>query len=276
MRQRAASLALLLVAAFFPRPARAVEPTKQECVEANERAQALRQQESLQAARESLALCLASSCPGPVREDCADRLAEIDRVLPTLVFDVKDQDGRDLTGVALRVDGKLLAASLGGAAVAIDPGSHQVTFMPTVGPEKTESIVVHEGDKARRIAVVIVVPAQPPTLIDPPGRTQPVAGIVVGGAGVLGIVVGTVLGIVAKSTYDSAVTSECGGNASHCSGAGLSQISSAHGQAAASTASFIAGGVLAATGVTLWLTARQSVRAAPVSGGGVLSWGATF
>ncbi len=268
-----------LLVSLGPRGALALGPTKEECVEANEKAQALRQEDRLQAARQSLALCLASSCPGPVRQDCADRIAEIDRVLPTLVFDVKDQDGHDVMGVALKLDGKLLVSSLGGAAVPVDPGTHEVTLVPTVGAEQTLTLVVHEGEKARRVAVALVVH---PLLgagagaADAPGRTQRVAGLVVGGAGVLGIVVGSVLGIVAKSTYDSAVSSDCGGDASHCSSTGLSHISSAHGQAAASTGSFVAGGVLAATGVTLFVTARQAVIVAPTSGGGVLTLRAAF
>jgi hypothetical protein len=237
--------------------AHADEPTKQQCVAANEKAQALRAQESLGGARALLVTCLASSCPGPVREDCGERLAEIDRVMPTLVFQVKDATGRDVAGVALRVDGKPVRSALGGAAVPIDPGPHTLTLTAGAHGSVTQDVVVREGEKAR--AVPVVLPYATERDVSDPGHNQRLAGFVVGGTGVAAIIVGAALGVAAKATYDSAVSGDCGGDASRCNGNGVSQISGAHGLAAASTVSFIAGAALAAGGVTLWLTAHRSV-----------------
>jgi hypothetical protein len=262
----------VVAAVSMPAMALADEPTKVQCAEANEKAQALRQQESLQAARTALATCLATSCPGPIRQDCADRIAEIDRAIPTLVFDVTDLAGHDLTGVALRVDGALVTSSIGGAALPVDPGTHQVTFVPRAGAEVTRTIVVREAEKARRIDVQLDVPSP----VADSGRTQRLVAIVAASTGVAGVIVGSVLGFVAKSTYDSAVTNDCGGAASHCSATGVSQISSAHAQATGSTVAFIAGGALIAGGVTLWLTARHRVEVAPVAGGATMGLTGSF
>jgi hypothetical protein len=174
------------------------DPTKQECVDANEAGQTLRQSGDLRAAHDEFAACLASSCPVPVRLDCADRLAEVDRT------------------------GRAVATAVGAA------------------------------------------------------RAQRVTGLVLAVVGTAGVVVGGVLGIVAKTTYDSALRDNCAGDADRCNGAGVSQVSTAHTQAAASTIAMVAGGVVAVGGVALWATARSDVRVVPVVGGATLALGGTF
>ena len=79
-----------------------------------------------------------------------------------------------------------------------------------------------------------------------------------GGAGVVGLVVGSVLGLVSKSSYDHALQTECGNNPNGCSPQGMQDGQSAHGQAAASTVAFVAGGVLLGAGAVLYFTAPKS------------------
>jgi hypothetical protein len=244
-------------------------PTKQECVASNEQAQALREQEHLKAARDQLAVCIAAACPGPVRQDCAERIAEIERVMPTLVFEVRDEAGHDLTHVELRVDGKLTASALDGAPVRIDPGEHELSF-GSGGAQLTKMFVVREGQKDRRERIVLTTP--PPA----PGRARRVGALVAGGVGVTSIVVGTVLGIVAKSTYDNALSSDCQGDPHKCTPPGISMVSMAHDEATVSTVGFVAGAVLVAGGVALWATSSHEVRVQPMAGGAALALGGTF
>jgi hypothetical protein len=246
------------------------EPSKQECVDANEQAQSLRQQGSLTAARAQLAVCLAESCPGPVRQDCADRVAEIDRAMPSLVFEVKDAQGRDLSRVALRVDGKLVAARLDGTALSVDPGTHELTFVPRSGSNLQRTFVVHEGEKYRREPIVLYASD------DDSGSRQRIAAVAVAGAGLAGIVAGAVLGFVSKSTYDDALSSDCRGNAHRCNSNGISSVNSAYAQATASTVGFIAGGALIAGGVALWATAHHQLRVEPTARGATLQLGVDF
>jgi len=138
-------------------PASAAEPTKKECVAANEGGQDLRQGGKLREARAALAVCMSPRCPRPVREDCAQRLADIEAALPTLVFVAKDGDGNDLRDVRVSMDGQDLAAS-DGNAVAVDPGDRAFTFTKEGFPPATSDVVVHEGDKNRRIQVVLGAP----------------------------------------------------------------------------------------------------------------------
>jgi hypothetical protein len=184
--------------AIAPR-AFAADPTKQECVDANEKGQSLRQRESRAEARAQFVVCLASSCPEPVREDCADRIAEIERSEPAAV------------------------------------------------------VIADDG-----------------------GGMQRNAGIGVAGLGAAGLIVGGVLGLVAKSTYDDALKEDCGGDARRCTAAGVSQVGTAHDQATVSTVGFIAGSALVAGGVILWATARRDLHVTPVVGGGTLMLGGTF
>jgi hypothetical protein len=267
-RRRAAAWALGASMSLAPAMASA-EPTKQECVASNEKAQALREQEHLSAAREQLAVCIAAACPGPVRQDCAERIAEIDSVMPTLVFEVKDEAGHDLTRVELRVDGKLSRTVLDGAPVRIDPGEHELSF-GSGGAPLTKVFVVREGQKDRHERIVLTTP--PPT----PGRARQVGALVAGGIGITSIVVGTVLGVVAKSTYDNALSSDCQGDAHRCTPPGVSMVSMAHDEATVSTVGFVAGAVLVASGVALWATSSHEVRVQPLVGGGALALGGTF
>jgi serine/threonine-protein kinase len=90
------------------------------------------------------------------------------------------------------------------------------------------------------------------------GDTQRTIALVLGGAGVVGLIVGSVLGLVSKSTYDHALQSECGGNPNACSTQGAQDGQGAHSQATISTVGFIAGGTLLAGGAVLYFTAPKT------------------
>jgi hypothetical protein len=56
-----------------------------------------------------------------VRDDCTQRLDELNRQLPTIVFDGKDAAGGDVIAVSVTVDGRLLTERLDGAPLEVDP-----------------------------------------------------------------------------------------------------------------------------------------------------------
>jgi hypothetical protein len=260
-------------------PARAEGPTKQECVAANDAAQDLRMQHKLHAAREKLLLCAAQGCPGPVREDCAARLAELDKAMPTVVFEVLDAAGNDVSAVRVSVDGQRLADSLDGGAIALDPGEHRLAFDAEGRPAVDKTIVLREGEKDHRVRVVLAdagSPEQHHPAMTPAasgaesapsnGSGQRTLGLIVGGAGVAGVIVGGVFGLMAKSTYDQ-VSQVCRDRTGPCSAADATHGSDAHGQAGISTGAVIVGGGLLAAGVVVYLTApRAGVTLAPSVG----------
>jgi hypothetical protein len=246
--------------------------TKDQCIDSNGQAQSLRRAGKFSAARDQLRICSDAACPRMVRDDCARRLDDLERVQPTIVFEAKDASGRDLATVKVTVDGQPFAEKLGGAALPIDPGEHTFTFEAPAHPATTQTFVVHEADKSRREVVVIAEPAPTPvaataapaaasadTAPSKRSSAQKIAGFSLGGAGIVGVGLGTFFGIEAISKNGDA----------HCSAQnvcadGLSRTAAIH-AGNASTAAFIAGGVLLAGGVTLILLAPRSPSASSAS-----------
>jgi hypothetical protein len=257
------------------------DPTKDECIAANESAQDLRQAGKLREARQKLTLCLAASCPGLLRQDCAQRLTEVDKAMPAIVFEAKDGAGNDLSAVRVTMDGQPLVAVLDGSAIPVDPGQHTFAFEGAGFLRSETTLVLQEGERDRHQRVVLVaVPLEPAsgapaqTSGTPPspepstegptsdGSTRRLVGLALGGAGVVGLVVGSVLGLVSKSTYNHALGSECGSAAGYadvktCNATGYHDVQSAFGQATASTVSFVAGVGLLGGGGYLYFTAPK-------------------
>jgi hypothetical protein len=218
-----------------------------------------------------LLVCVAASCPGVVRDDCAQRLTEVRAATPTVVFIVKDDADQDLSDVHVTMDGQVLTEKLDGTPIAINPGQHRLVFESTGRSPQEKALVVREGEKDRHERIVLVATAPGPTEPVPEaatvapveaaarhdGSTQRVAGLVVGGVGVAGIVLGTVFGIVSKSTYDSAIK-QCTVVPNDCQPSGVDKGKSAHSQAAVSTVAFIAGGVLLGGGALFYFTAPKA------------------
>ena len=261
---------------LVPCVARAAEPTKLECIAANDAAQDLRRAGKLREAREKLALCISTTCPGPVREDCAQRLTEVDGVMPSIVFEAKDGAGNDVAGVTVTMDGQPLPSKLSGLPVQVDPGEHRFVFEAEGLPATEKVVVVREGERDRHERVVLGqpgAPTPPPSLSE--GGSQKTIAYVVGGAGVVGLVIGGVFGLVSKGTYNHAFQNECGGNPNGCSTQGAQDGQTAHSQATISTVGFIAGAALLGGGAVLYFTAPRgrSVAVAPTVGtaGGGLS-----
>jgi hypothetical protein len=280
----AGSMAVLLAGLGVARTASASEPTKDQCIDANETSQALRKTEKLHEAEQKLLVCVSSSCPGPVRDDCAQRLTELRAATPTVVFVVKDDADQDLTDVHVTLDGQTLTEKLDGVAIAVDPGPHRFSFSATGKTKEERSFVIREGEKDRHERIVLVstggpapaavtpvatpVPEAAPASPEAPpkdGKGQRIAGIVVGGAGVVGLAVGSVLGLGAHSKYNDALNGHCGGVANACDSTGVADGSSAHSEATASTIVFIAGAALVAGGVVLYLTAPKGTTTGAVT-----------
>ena len=293
-RRTGASILAILVTLGASATALA-EPTKQECIAANESAQGLRRTGNLRDARARLAVCIAASCPTAIREDCAQRLDEVDKAAASIIFEARDASGNDLSAVKVSMDGSPLASRLDGTALSVDLGEHTFRFEANGLPVVEKRFVIREGEKGRRERLTFGAPAaagsKTPTTGDgshvaaPPdtgvlaptptegsqpegraGGTQRTIGLVVGGAGVVGIGIGIAFGFVSKSTYDRALASECGNNPSTCSLQGQQDGATAHTQATVSTVSFIAGGALLAAGAVLFFTAPKGMTVTPTVG----------
>src|SRR5262245_39484604 len=67
---------------FVESVASGAEPTKEECVAANETGQDLRLLGKFHEALKQFERCIVAACPAPLREDCVTRLAETERAFP--------------------------------------------------------------------------------------------------------------------------------------------------------------------------------------------------
>jgi hypothetical protein len=247
---------------------------KAACLDAASKGQRFRDTHKLVEARDQFRICAAAQCPGVVQSDCANWLADVEKALPSVVLTAKNGMGADLADVRVSVDGQPLVSKLDGQAVTMNAGTHTFHFEGADGTVLDQQVLVKEGEKNQAVAAVLgAAPAPPPpspqgaeSLPGSGGTTRPwkTVGWVLGGAGVVGLGVGTAFGIVAIGDKNAA---HCNAN-NVCDPGTVSGIKSA---ALLSDVGWIAGGVLLASGVALVLFApRESrgpaagVRLAPV------------
>jgi hypothetical protein len=277
-RRVASALALSVLLAESS--AVADEPTKLECVAANEGAQKLRRAHRLLEARSLFLSCVTPACPGPVREDCLDELDAVEKALPTIVFVVRGPDRKDLTAVSVTMDDLLLADHLDGSAIQVDPGEHAFSFESEGFAWTALTIRIRDHDKRLPVHVTLrplpaiesvpakqeetPAPANPPATPVPPrspaptprippdsGTWKKLSSYVALGVGGAGIAVGSVFGVAAlnkKSSLDSACPDKA------CPPSRRSDIGALHTDAVASNVSLGIGIVgLGVGGVFLFL-----------------------
>jgi hypothetical protein len=283
MTYRAATLtgAVLTFIALTSSLARA-EPTKAQCITANTKAQSLRREGKLTEARQQLRMCGDPKCPALVSTDCAKRLDELESVQPTLVIDVKDAGGRDLSEVRVTVDGQPLLDRLDGSATPVDLGAHHFTFSVAGAAPVSEQLVIREGEKSRPLHVVLegvgtkpaAAKAAPPARVTPSGdnanaeaaastvneappRPQRTAGYVVTGIGAAGLAVGGVFGYLALSAKNRQ-TDNCSPSACPDRQTAATAHDSAKTNGTISTIAFAAGAAVATVGIVLIATAKPA------------------
>jgi hypothetical protein len=286
---RVVALLLLLLSTeatvAFASPAFADSVTPRRCVDASEDAGMLQKAEKLGAARASYLVCSDAACPKDVREECVHRLSEVIDAMPSVVFNVKDASGNDLSDVRVTMDGAPLVDHVGPTAVTIDPGEHTFHFE---GADPSQAIdkkfVVRDGEKNRAIDVVLghapvaetpaavtpaTVPPPPPAVSaemgsssppppppEPPSSAQRTAGAWIFWGGVAGMGVGGIVGLLAKNQFNTAQM-ETGSQQ-------YDDSASAVATGNAATAIVIGGAVLAVVGWIVWQTAPNNARAAIV------------
>jgi hypothetical protein len=169
---RSVRFALSLVALAVV-PARAHAQTKEECVAAFDRGQALREHAKLRAAREQFMECARDACSAPLRKDCAAQLEEVTRDLPTIVLGARDALGDELTGVRVWIDQEPAKIDQSGLSVQVDPGPHMVRFEDASGARVSLHAVLRMGEKNRPVIAVFTSRAATSALEAPPPSSTP-------------------------------------------------------------------------------------------------------
>jgi hypothetical protein len=183
--------------------------------------------------------------------------------VPRLVISVQ---GAETSSVSLSIDGKPVASSVIGEPRLMNPGKHSVEASAE-GRHATAEATCVDGQQAS-VSLDLTVTAKPAlapgarAILPPPPAAeqnrswQPTLGWVALGAGVVGVAVGTVSGLKAmserKTLDDSGL---CVADGARCPTSTKDHVDSLSTFRTVSTIGFIAGGVFAAAGVTLLLTA---------------------
>lgn len=161
------------------------------CYDAHEAGQIERKRGALRRARASFATCGAPDCPAIVQRDCSAWAAELTTQQPSVVFAVVRGNGADVVGARVLVDGAPIA--LDGRALELDPGEHLVRAEAPSQPAVERRITVREGERTRRVAIVLGESK-------PPVRASPPAGVwVLGGVSALSLATFGTFAVLGKS-----------------------------------------------------------------------------
>jgi hypothetical protein len=214
-----------------------------------------------------------------IEADAQKHVADLDARVATVTVHV-GVDAPDGTQVMLD-DAVLASADLAGP-IPLDPGKHVLVARAAGREPGTVSLEVAEGQKKEivmrpgaagsdlaaaanpaSLSATQAAPEQPaPPSAQESSSPWKTIGLVTAGAGVVGLGVGTVFGLKAMSDKSSAA---CVGTT--CPNAGAaSELASAQSAGTTSTIFFVAGGVLAAAGATMWFLAPGGVQVSPAVG----------
>ena len=181
----------------------------------------------------------------------------------------------EVAGLEVKRDGAVIGAGEWALPIPVDPGPHVVeasapsrkkwTTTVQVGTSKDQvAVSVPSLEDAEVPAPVAASTTAPNPTSAPPaepersnGSTQRVLGLGLVGAGVVGVAIGGLFGLNAKSKNDDA-KAFCNGDESRCSAPGVAAVNDAKSSATISTVAFLAGGAALIGGAALFLTAPKS------------------
>lgn len=167
-----------------------------------------------------------------------------------------------LAGLVIKRDGEPVDETQWGTGLPVDPGKHVIEV--SAPGKKAWQWEADVGAGGATVAVKIPVLENAPVEVVGPGPapdggmpTQKKIAIGVGAAGVVGLALGGVFGgLTLGKVGDADKSCTKGGDGSFaCDAAGVKARDDAKGMATISTVGLVAGGVLAAGGIVLWLTA---------------------
>jgi hypothetical protein len=208
----------------------------------------------------------AAAAAGVARDDregfVRKRIAALAPEVPRLRL-VIAQATSELPSLEVKIDGHVLGSAAWSSPLPIDPGEHRLGVTAEGKQPHTAGFSIPKGAGTTTLSLPALADADIPRSAPPPaapddsaGRTQRWVALGVGGAGVIGFLVGTGFGLRAIGLKDDR-DARCGpGNV--CDAEGVEKDADARDAAAVSTVGFVAGAALVAGGVALYLTAPRS------------------
>ncbi len=133
----------------------AERPAEGACTEVLKNAMEKETSGQLQAAAELFRSCARPSCAPFVHDQCATHFKTLENDVPTVVVMVSDTTGASRTDVEVRVDGSVVASSIDGRPVAIDPGMHDFTFATGERVFASGKVMILQGQRNRFVTVIM-------------------------------------------------------------------------------------------------------------------------
>jgi hypothetical protein len=225
-----------------------------QCIAESETGQRLLLTRRFVEARAHLVACGRAECPAAVTRDCIERLRQAEASMASVVVGAQRAGGGDVHDARVLIDADPTPHACTGEALWLDPGRHRFRIQAPDGSEVTREVGLAEG--ARLIQVIATFEA--PGDAAPEAHPRKTWAVISGAIGLGALAAGTAFGFVARSRQADehsacATTHDCPDQA-----ASLRAFHSASRFGNASTAAFVVGGVLVATGAVLWLTAPTS------------------
>ncbi len=163
-----------------------------------------------------------------------------------------------LEGLQVKRNGTLVGSASFGVSVAVDPGPQLIEASAPGRHTWSHKITIPPGPGRQSVTIppLELAPDPPPPPPDDESKGPNFSGMHIGallsgGVGLAGIIVGSVFGMKASSTWDEAQEAKLGPNTP-----GANELSNdALDQATISTVGFVVGGIGAAAGITLWILA---------------------
>jgi hypothetical protein len=158
----------------------------QACVDAHGDGQLRRDESNFTAARELFQGCVKPECPEPIRVECAEFLARVEELVPTVLVTAVDARGADVTDATVELDGQRFLESLTGRTTPVNPGKRTFVFRRPDGSTAETSVLIVEGAKGRAVVGRFPAPPAPPVEKEEPaaGAKDHTLAYVLGGAGV--------------------------------------------------------------------------------------------
>jgi len=285
-RARVCLSAAVLASALVSITARAGEPDeKTQCISASDQGQQLRDDGKFKLAREAFTRCSRDTCPGIVRQECAQWQVDLDAKSPTVVVDAMDDKGNDLVDVKVTVDDEELVTKLDGLPLAVDGGEHVFRYEAAGFASIEEHVVVRAGEKNRLLKVRFEGTASLPleATAPIPARAHsgpPVMAWIFTGVAVAAFASETYFGLSGVGQYNIDKGPGPGSCAGHCS---QSEINSIKTQFAIADVSLAVGVVSACFAGYFFLRPRSpnpiaapAVDFVPRPGGGMATLGGHF
>jgi serine/threonine-protein kinase len=207
--------------------------------------------------------------------------AEAEALLPKLTYVVFNVAAADTPGLEVKRDGQAVGKALWETQVPMDPGEHQLEVSAPKKKTWTGSFAV--ADVAQQVTTVPVpaledAPPEPVVTVGPQGQQgvrdrqqsgqlQRTMGWVTAGAGVVGLGLSGVFALMAVSDHNSADEQCLPTDRLACNAKGVELGESAVNKANVAGVMLGVGGVLAATGVILIVTAPSDSDSAQLSVG---------